>query len=412
MVTMPWYFYLALKQLFPTGWVCSFFALVSIVGVMLGVMVLIIVQSVMNGFGHEIRKTIVETGGDIRIEGEVPIYEVEPMIDLAVAHPDVEAATPYAQGVVLLQHGNLPSFPYIRGIDLEREKGVVPIEEYLIMGSLADLDESTILLSSQLAATLGAQVGAVVDVYSPLMIDRLNNDEVFLPRELEVVGIFETGWNQVDSQTIICSLPLIQELYDLDDTVHGIAVRLKPRKNTDTVAVALNDKLPYPYQAFTSLDLNRDLLFVLRLEKSILFFIIIFVVLVATFSIASSLMTTVLRKTREIGILAALGAGPRDIALTFCIQGFLIGVVGSALGVVFALTALHYRNVIVQAFARLTNSEEALVKFYQFTNIPAHYLLSDFLVIIPVAILFSTLAGLLPAWRAARMKPSEALRSE
>jgi lipoprotein-releasing system permease protein len=409
---MPWYFYLALKQLFPTGRVCSFFALVSIVGVMLGVMVLIIVQSVMNGFGHEIRKTIVETGGDIRIEGDVPIYDVEPMITLTVGVPGVEAAAPYAQGIVLLQYGNLPSFPYIRGIDLEREKGVVPIEEYLIAGSLADLDNESILLSSQLAATLGAHVGSRVDVYSPLMIDRLNNDEIFLPRELEVVGIFETGWNQVDSQTVICSLPLMQELYDLGNSVHGIAVRLQPSKNADKVVAKLNDMLPYPYRAITSLDLNRDLLFVLRLEKSILFFIIIFVVLVATFSIASSLMTTVLRKTREIGILAALGATPRDIAFTFCIQGFLIGVAGSLLGVVFSLTALHYRNAIVHLFARLTHSEAALLKFYQFTNIPTHYLLSDFLVIIPMAIVFSTLAGLLPAWRAARMKPSEALRSE
>ena len=241
---------------------------------------------------------------------------------------------------------------------------------------------------------------------------RLNNDEVFLPRELEVVGIFETGWNQVDSQTIICSLPLMQELYDLGDTVHGIAIRLKPKKDADKVAAMLNEELPYPYKAITSLDLNRDLLFVLRLEKSILFFIIIFVVLVATFSIASSLMTTVLRKTREIGILAALGATPKGIALTFCIQGLIIGLVGSTLGVVFSLIALHYRNTIVHAFARLTHSEAALLKFYQFTDIPVHYLLSDFLVIVPIAILLSTLAGLLPAWRAARMKPSEALRSE
>tara|TARA_B100000965_G_scaffold406468_1_gene445577 strand:- start:438 stop:1667 length:1230 start_codon:yes stop_codon:yes gene_type:complete len=409
---MPWYFYLAFKQLFPSGRPCSFFALVSIVGVMLGVMILIIVQTVMNGFGYEIRKTLIETSGDIRIESNAPIYDFEEVMSVAMSLPGAKAATPYAQGVVMLQYGNLPAFPFIRGIDLEREKGVVPIEKYLLTGSLDDLDDERVFLSSQLATSLGAHLGSRVDIYTPLMIDRLNEDEVLLPRELEVAGIFETGWNQVDSKTVLCSLSLMQELYALDGGVHGIALRLHKSANADRVARKLQMLLPDYLHVHTALDLNSDLLFILQLEKNTLFFIIIFVILVAAFSIASSLMTTVLRKTREIGLLSALGARPRQVAMSFCIQGFLIGVVGAALGTGFACLALHYRNTIVHAFARITHSEAALLKYYQFSDIPIHYLANDFLLIVPLAICVSTLAALLPAWRAASMKPSEALRSE
>ncbi len=407
-----WPFYLAFKQLFPTGRKGSFFAWMATCGVMLGVMVLIVVQCVMGGFGAEIKRLVVETGGDIRVESGFPIMEraaIQAQLDKA---PGVVAAAPYAQGVVMLQCGGRPAFPYIKGIDVERERQVVPLDRYMTVGDLNDLDEDGIIISTQLAASIGAILGSRVSVYSPLMLEKLENDEVLLPKELQVVGFFETGWNQVDGKTVLVSLETMQSLYGLETGIHGFALRLKDTKKEDATLEWLSAHLPVPLRAYTVLEANHDLLFILRLEKTVLFFITLFVILVAAFSITSSLMTAVVRKTRELGLLCALGASPSNAAFCFCIQGFLIGLVGTTLGTLGAGLALFFRNDVVHAFARLTHSEEALVRFYQFSNIPVEYAKEDFLLIIILSIYISTLAGLLPALRASRLKPAEALRSE
>lgn len=409
---MPWYFYLALKQLFPSGRRVAFFTLASIAGVMLGVAVLIIVLSVMNGFGDEIREKIIETNGDVRVENGGIMVDQEAVMAKIQGLPEVAAVAPYAQGIVMLQAGNRPSFPFIRGIDVEREQGVVPLAKFLLVGRVEDLDDDAVFLSSELAASLGARAGQNVDIYSPLLLERLKKEEVLLPRAVRVAGIFSTGWNQVDSNTVICSLRLMQDLYGLGAGVHGVTVRLKPGFEPDEFAAKLNALFAGADRAVSWIESNRDFLFVLQLEKNMLMFIILFIILVASFSIASSLLTSVVRKTKEIGLLAALGGKPRHVAACFCFQGFFIGVVGTALGIALAVAALTFRNEVVHTFARITQSEAALLRFYQFSNLPLSYSGHDFIVIITSSVVIATLAGLLPAWRAARLKPVEALRSE
>jgi len=165
-------------------------------------------------------------------------------------------------------------------------------------------------------------------------------------------------------------------------------------------------------RAISWLDTNRDLLFILGLEKTMMFFIMLFIILVASFSITISLSMSVIRKTREIGLLVAMGARPRAVAFGFLLQGLVIGILGSLLGVGFALLALRYRNEAVQTLARMTNSEEAFVRFYQFSEFPVQYLPGDFILTIGFTILLTTLAGFIPAFRAGRLKPADALRSE
>ncbi len=409
---MPWYLYLALKQLFPTGRRVAFFTLASVAGVMLGVAVLIVVLSVMNGFGDELRRKIVETYGDVRVEtGGIMVNQEEVMRKLQTL-PGVAAVAPYAQGMAMLQAGNRPAFPYLLGVDMERELRVVPLASFMVVGRVEDLDDDSVFLGSELAASLGAHVGQNVDVYSPLLLERLKRDEILLPRQVRVAGVFETGWNQVDSNTVICTLRTMQDLYGLGRGVHGVSVRLKPGEDPDESAAKAAALLGGDFHAVSWLQSNRDFLFVLQLEKNMLMFIILFIILVASFSIASSLLTSVVRKTKEIGVLGALGARPRQVAVCFCVQGFFIGVSGTLLGIALAVTALAFRNDVVHAFARLTHSEAALLRFYQFSNLPASYSARDFVIIITSAIVIATLAGLLPAWRAARLKPVEALRSE
>ncbi|MEX2381971.1 MAG: ABC transporter permease [Opitutales bacterium] len=409
---MPWYIYLALKQLFPTGKRLPFFTVVSACGVMLGVMLLIIVQSVMNGFGEEIRGNIIDTAGHIRVESGEVMYNHNELMERLEAFPGISGVSPFAEGVVMAQAGNRPALPAIRGIDVMREEKVIPIEKHLFSGSIDDLYDDSILLSSGLASTLGVYVGSVIEVYSPLILERIKQDEILLPRELEVVGIFETGWNQIDSNTMVGTLRLMQDLYSLDRGIHGLTIRLHDGYDSDEVAALLNQELSGPERAISWLDSNRDFLWILSLEKNILFFLLLFIILVAAFAITSSLLITVVRKTREIGLLGALGGQPRQIASCFCFQGLVIGVMGTLLGVISALIILYFRNDIVYQFARLTQSEAALQRYYEFAYIPLHYSGQDFVVIISCSLIISTLAGLIPAWRAASLKPTEAFRNE
>lgn len=410
---MPWYLYLALKQLFPSGRRIAFFTVAAIGGVMLGVAVLIIVLSVMNGFGDEIRRKILETNGDVDVRPEAGImYDQDAVMAKIRKMPEVTAVAPYAEGVVMLQAGNRPSFPFIRGFDIEHDQKVVSLGKFLVVGKVDDLDDDSVFVSSELAASMGIRVGQKVDVYSPLLLERLKKEEILLPRELRVAGIFETGWNQIDSNTLICSLRLMQDLYGLQSGVHGVSVRLKPGSDADEFAAKLNAMFGGTDRAVSWLESNRDFLFVIQLEKNMMMFIMLFIILVASFAIASSLLTAVVRKTKEIGLLGALGGKPRQVAACFCFQGFFIGVAGTALGIGLAVLALAFRNEVMHTFARLTHSEAALLRFYQFANLPCSYSPHDFAVVTASSIGIATLAGLLPAWRAARLRSVEALRSE
>lgn len=410
---MPWYLYHALKQLFPSGRFFSFFSLMSIIGVMLGVCVLVIVQSVMNGFGEGIRSRLVETYGDIRIRSDEIIYDWESIIETLQAEDSVVAASPFAEGVVMLQHGNRPQFPMIRGVDPIAEEQVVDLSRFITLGDLNEFDDNGIFLGEGLAYTLQAGPGSVVEVFTPLMLERLKEDEVLLPREFTVLGLFRTGSPQVDGNTMISTLRVMQELYDLGDGVHGIALRLRPGVDAEPYARHLEESILRPgLRPVSWIEANRDFLFVIEQEKRVISFIIIFIILVASFSIAIALMMAVIRKTREIGLLVAMGARPLQVAYSFCFQGFIIGTIGTVMGISMAMVCLHYRRPILAGYAKLTGSEVNFLGVYDVYEIPVHYLVSDFVMVTCFAIIISTLAGLLPAWRAARLKPSDALRSE
>ena len=409
---MPWYFYLALKQLFPAGRRCPFFTLISVAGVGLGVALMLVSTSVMGGFGYQIKRMIIDTQGEVQIRGRGPI-EATAALEQAIARvPAVAAAAPYAQGVVMLEFNRRPAFPTIQGFALERMRSVIPLERYLIAGAWSDLDDDAVILSSLLANSLGVNVGDLVSVYSPLMLERMKAQEVLLPRAVRVAGFFQIGHQQLDSSTVLCSLRLMQDLYGMEQLIHGYNVRLQPGADPDAAVAALNAVLPPVARALTWFEANADFQAVISFERNMIFFLLTFIIVVAAFSITSSLLVTVVRKTREIGLLGAMGGSARQVALCFCVQGLLIGVGGTLGGLGLGFALLHYRNALVQFIARLTMGPEVFAKFYQFNSLPAHSESKDIIIIIVFSILASTLAGLIPAWRAAKLKPVEALRSE
>lgn len=412
---MPWPLYLALKQLFPSGKKFPFFTAISVLGVALGVAALIVSVSVMGGFGREIRRMIVETQGDVQVRAPGPFSDPEAAVETALRVPGVVGVTPFAEGVVLIEHNLKPSYPAIQGVDVERVNSVIPLDRYIRVGQLANLDDDSVILSSGVARSIGAHLGSRIEVYSPLLLEKLKSDEVMLPRELEVVGIFEIGHQSLDSSTVLVTLRLMQELYGLGDDVHGLNVKLAPQADADEVARRFNRLMPAVVPgayARTWAEANEDFLFVIQLEKNMIFFLLTFIILVASFSVASSLLISVVRKTREIGLLSAMGARARDVAWCFSLQALLIGVTGTALGAGFGFFALHFRNEVVAAFTRLTGSEEALLRYYEFSRLPAYLSGRDLSLILALAIVICALAGMMPAWRAARLKPVEALRSE
>ena len=411
---MPWYLYLALKQLFPTGKKFPFFTAISVLGVALGVALLVISTSVMGGFGYEIRRMIVDTQGEVQVRGEGLIADAAGLQARLATVPGVVATTPFAEGVVGLQYEGKPAYPAMQGIDVNRVGQVVPLERFIRAGRLDDLDDDSIIISSMLALSLGARIGSRVEIYSPLLLEKLKNDEVLLPRELRVVGIFEVGHQQLDSSVVLVTLRAMQELYGLGAAIHGVNVKIAPKLDADVVATRINGALPPAAQARARswMEANQDFLFILQLEKNMIFFLLTFIIIVSAFSVTSSLLISVVRKTREIGLLGALGARPMQVAACFCFQGLLIGATGTVAGLGLGLGTLHFRNELVAAFTRLTASEEVLVRFYQFSQLPAHTAPGDVGLIVACSVVISTLAGLLPAWRAARLKPVEALRNE
>lgn len=412
---MKWWLYIALKQLFPTGKVVSFFAAVSLLGVALGVLGLFGTQSVMNGFHSEISLKLRDTTGDVIIRNYGrPMHSLETLKERLKSMPEVESVEFVAQGPVMMVVNNVPVFPMLRSYDTISGECALPIREknFVRMGSIDDLDDDSIILGQRLAASVGAGVGDKVDVFSPTMLDKIKRDEVPMAASIDVVGLLATDYSQVDSNIALVSLRRMRDLYNLGDGSHSIAIRLKESAKDSAEAFAKKlvdeDIVPRSYYVTTWLGANEAFLRVIKMEKVMISLIIFLIILVASFSICISLYTSVLRKTREIGLSAAMGARPLQIAATYCFQGFAIGLFGSILGLLLTFLLLHFRAPIAEFIV----GREALIEFYHFARLPVKYELKDALWACGFSIVLCTLAGFLPAIRAARLKASEAMRNE
>lgn len=412
---MKWWLYIALKQLFPTGKVVSFFAAVSLLGVALGVLGLFGTQSVMNGFHSEISLKLRDTTGDVIIRNYGrPMHSLETLKERLKSMPEVESVEFVAQGPVMMVVNNVPVFPMLRSYDTISGECALPIREkkFVRMGSIDDLDDDSIILGQRLAASVGAGVGDKVDVFSPTMLDKIKRDEVPMAASIDVVGLLATDYSQVDSNIALVSLRRMRDLYNLGDGSHSIAIRLKESAKDSAEAFAKKlvdeDIVPRSYYVTTWLGANEAFLRVIKMEKVMMSLIIFLIILVASFSICISLYTSVLRKTREIGLSAAMGARPLQIAATYCFQGFAIGLFGSILGLLLTFLLLHFRAPIAEFIV----GREALIEFYHFARLPVKYELKDALWACGFSIVLCTLAGFLPAIRAARLKASEAMRNE
>ena len=412
---MKWWAYIALKQLFPSGKRVSFFALVSVLGVALGVLALFGTQSVMNGFHHEIAVKLIDTGGEVTVSAGGKIIDEKTaaaLVEFLKKRPEVLKAEKVAAGLAGMLNDNTPAYPLLRSYDTFADDSVIPIREkgFVLYGDVGELDDDSIIISKEIAQSVGAGLGDILEVYSPGMINKLTTkDEIPLPAKLKVIGYLDTDFQRFDANAALVSLRRMQDLYDMGGGIHMISLKLKEGVDAEKFAEELNRfMLTPPLFAYTWLTGNAGFLHVIVMEKVMMSIIIMLIIIVASFSICSSLYTSVLRKTKEIGLQAAMGARPWEIAASYCFQGFLIGVFGALVGLGLTFLLLHFRDPIVAFIV----GKDTLSQFYLFSQLPVKYEFYDGFRASAFAVILCTFAGFLPALRASRLKASEAMRNE
>ena len=239
----------------------------------------------------------------------------------------------------------------------------------------------------------------------------LKND-VVLPADLTVTGIFESGRFDYDFNIIFIPLHIGQELYSLGDEVHGISVETDNPYRAETIKRELNNILPAPVTAETWIDRNKDRFDAIRVERNVMFIILMFLIVIAAFSIMNTLITVTVQKRREIGIMKALGASTWQIVWVFLSQGLLVGFFGNATGLALGMTLISYRNEFKEWLANVLHIQIFPADIYEFSSIPAEIVPMDVAKVCISAFLICALAALIPAYFAARLDPVKALRYE
>ena len=428
---LPFSFFLALRYLKPKRTFLSIITLISVLGVTLGVTVLILVISVMTGFDRELRQKVIDFDAHILVTSEDVLKDWRPLKAQIDKLPGVVATAPYVQGPVIVEFQGRRLAPMIRGIDPQQEESVIPLRKFVKYGKL-DLGSESVVLGIDLARKLQISVGEKLTIYSPGNlgqildgIKKLENakgdqekdavDElrdVILPKELTVTGIFETGHYVHDSEFLLVPLYIGQELYGLDDSLHGITVKTNNPYDAERVKEEIQPLLKLPQFAETWIDMNRQYFEAVRLERTVMFFLLFFIVVVAAFGIMSTLITVTVQKRREIGIVKALGANISQIIWVFLGQGTVVGFFGTLTGLGLGMTLIRYRNEFSHWLASTLHIEIFPREVYQFSEIPAQVVPYDVTVICISAFLICAIAALIPAYFAARLDPVKALRYE
>jgi len=422
--------FLALRYLKPKRTFVSIITLISILGVTLGIGVLILVISVMTGFDNELRKAVLGFEPHITVTSELPVGNWRAMIEEIKETPRVVAVAPFVQGPVIAEfHGRVLT-PVVRGIDPKAEQTIIDLKSFIKEGEF-DLGSESAVIGKALAENLGLRVGDKLTIYAPGnirgILDELKKEEeepgksktladlkgeIVMPADLTITGLFESGRYQYDSNVILVALHVGQELYSLQDRVHGLSIKTTDPYQAEAVKQVLNRDLEPPAYAMTWIDQNRDRFGAIAVERNVMFFILMFIIIVAAFGIMSTLITVTVQKTREIGVLKALGATTGQIVWVFLAQGMFVGFMGNVSGVCLAMLAIHYRNGFKEWLANTLHIELFPPTIYEFTKIPAEVVPRDVAVICVSAFFICSLAALIPAWFAARLDPVKALRYE
>ena len=370
-------------------------SIIAILGVVVGVAALMIVIGVMSGFSQDLRDKIVGNYSHITITADSGIEDPEAVIGkLMSISSQIQGISPFVDGQALVRADERVFGVKIRGIDPKTISQVNKIDEYLIEGDILNLDPKGAILGKEMARFLGLQLGDRLSLQA-------SKEKIY---DLKVEGIFSSGMYEYDSELVLLHIDQAKQMFKLRNP-SGIAITLN---NLDKAALMKDDiqqMLGYSYYVSTWIEANQSFFAALKLEKVTMFIILSLIVLVAAFNIASTLIVMVVQKTKDIGILKALGMTRRRIRRIFTYEGLTIGIIGIALG-----TCLGWFICF-------------LLKRYQFIKLPADIYYLDHLpvslsfwpdvaLIVAAALVITVLSTIYPALRAGRLKPVEALRYE
>jgi len=399
----------------------SIITFISTAGVMLGVMALIVVLAVMTGFEEDLKEKILGTNAHVVVvRNGAPMEDYHQVMEKLKAFKGVTAATPFIYNQVMLSSGKNVSGVVLRGIDVPTDRLVTRLSASVVEGTIDRLEPDMgegrdalpgLLVGKELAKHLNLFVGEKVNVISPMgNITPLGMMPKMKP--FRVAGIFNTGMFEYDSTLAYVSIGQAQSFFDLGDTVTGIQLKVKDVYHTGELARSINRALGVEFYARDWMQMNRNILFALKTEKVVMFIILTLIVLVAAFGIASTLFMVVMEKNRDIAILKSMGATGGSIMKIFVLEGMVIGIIGTALGVASGLLIALNLEPIISLIQKLTGQNFFSKDIYYLDRFPSLVVPSDVVLISVTAVFISFVATLYPAWQASRMLPAEALRYE
>ncbi|GMR21413.1 MAG: lipoprotein-releasing ABC transporter permease subunit [Gammaproteobacteria bacterium] len=392
----------------------SFISLTSMLGIVLGVMALITVLSVMNGFGKELRDRILGVVSHVTItQGNNRLANWQGVATTLGKHESVLATAPYISGQGMLSRGKQVSGVVVRGIVPKYEKTVSHLADKVTSGSLDDLRPGKfgIIIGNELAWKLNVSKGAQISLIIP---QALATPAGMLPRfkRFTVIGVFEVGMYEYDSGLALIHIQDAARLYGMAGAVSGLRLRLDDLFAAPRVAAELEEILDSGYFARDWTQEHANFFRALKIEKRVMLIILLLIVAVAAFNIVSTLVMVVTDKQNDIAILRTLGLSPAGVMGVFMVQGTVIGVVGTLLGVISGvLLALNVEEV-VHFIEGILQTTFLAADVYYITDLPADIHWQDVTVIALASLVMGMFATIYPAWRASRVQPAEALRFE
>lgn len=431
MSKLPFELLLALRYLRPKRTFVSIITLISIAGVMLGVAVLIIVISVMSGFDRDLKDRIFGFNAHLKVQVWGKTMENYARVtSLVESNRNVTGVAPSVIAQVLIKTKPTAgqaqvAAPFVRGVDQQSESKVSDLPKSLVAGKF-DLEGRGLVVGSVFAEKMNLQVGDVVELRSPEDLRKMEDSLRKLeesggkgggiyrpPSEYEIRGIFDAGYYEFNASIIVSSLENAQHFYGLDndDTVHALLVKIRDPLQAPAVARELQTALGPNYEVSTWLD-DSPLMAAVMVEKNVMLYIMFFIVLVAGFGITCTLITFIMMKTREIGVMKALGATNRQVMGVFMSQSLIVSMMGILTGLTFGLLLIRYRNEFLHLMRKTTGAQLFPADIYGFSELPALVLPRDLIIICGGSLLICLLAAAFPAWHASKLNPVEALRNE
>jgi lipoprotein-releasing system permease protein len=389
----------------------SIITFISIAGVAVGVMALIVVLAVMNGFENEIHRRIIGINAHVILlrYGNQPITDYERIGETLEELPEIVASSPFTYAKAVMRGSGGSDGVVVRGIDLAKEARVTDIRENISppLETLATPPERIPLaiIGDELAKRLRVSIGDTVAISSPF-------DYVITPMGLmpavsrfEVASLFSSGMFEYDQSLVYIDIEDAQSLFDLPGGVIGIATKITdPYTAPEVGRIAVSAVGGFPYRANNWIELNRNLFTWMKTEKKVMFWILSLIIMVAAFNIASTLIMVVMEKTKDIGIMKSMGARSGSIMRIFVFEGLVIGIIGTVVGSVagYVLASLLDRYQFVTLPGDV----------YPIETLPVEMQGLDFAVVALAAVAISFAAAVYPSWKASRLAPAEAIRRE